>query len=154
MSGEETACQQENCKDDEGFEIADEESDEDDDVAEEAEDVSLEPEVRLEGVGPVGGIEPERIGADGMLDVGVDGRGVDDELLVMLEVGGGVAEVAAVPLVPSAGVVDEETVVEASGFASGEAATLFGDGEDVRAGDGGEEDASEDRSGENACALG
>ena len=133
--------------------MSDEEADKDNYVAKEAKDVSLEPEVRLKSIGPICGVEPERIRADRMLGVGVDRRSVDDELLVMLEVGGGVSQVATVPLVPAARVVNEEGVVEASRFTSGETAALFGDGENVRSGDGGEENAGENCPGENTSAL-
>ena len=105
--------------------MADEKAQQQGGAADEPQNVALEIELRLDGVGPVGGIEPERVGSDGVLREGVDRGSVEEELLVMLEVGGGVAELSGVPLVPALGLVDEEGVVEAGGFASGEAAALF-----------------------------
>src|SRR5271163_3019306 len=114
--------------------------------------MTLEIEPWLDGVGPVGGIKPEGVGTDGVQREGVDGRRVEDELLMMFEVGGSVAEVAGVPFVPASSVVDEEAVVESCGFACGGAASLFGDSNDVGTGDGGEDESCDERACENACA--
>ena len=100
-AGQKHAREEQCGKQNESLKMATQESDEQRGAAGEALEMASKPEVRLQRVCPIRRIEPERIGAERMPGVGVDGRRGKEKLLRMLEVSGGVAQLAGVELMPA-----------------------------------------------------
>src|SRR5882757_725989 len=87
-------------------------------------EMAMQPEVRLQSVGPIGWIEPEWISAIRMLRVRVDVWRFVQKRFVMLEVRCCVAQFTGMPLMPSSRLIDKEGVVDACRLASCEASAL------------------------------